>query len=110
VKDAKAVPNKKVKLEPSGAGATSVASVHYGVTDRSQLMGRAAGPVYNFKGGAKVAGSGQKGQMADEVNARILDLQRQLEASGLPADQRAKLQKELEDATKGAGKAVKAAQ
>ncbi|MDE2141746.1 MAG: hypothetical protein KGJ84_04975 [Elusimicrobia bacterium] len=39
------------KLDLSKATQGSLASsIHYGVNDRSELMGRAAGPVYNFAG------------------------------------------------------------
>ena len=91
--------DKKAALKIDTAGA--VASVHYGVTNRSELMGRAAGPVYNIKGGSGKVGSGEMGKMADEVNAKISDLQKQLEAAGLPADQRAKLQLDLDNVMKG---------
>ncbi|MDD5302341.1 MAG: hypothetical protein PHS14_04455 [Elusimicrobia bacterium] len=104
-KPAKAFSHKTLKLDPAGMAPASVASVHYGVTSRSELMGRAAGPVYNFKGKGAVGGSGATGQLADEVNAKVAEIRRQLEASGLPADQRAKLQKELDEAVKGGAKA-----
>lgn len=91
--------DKKAALKIDTAGA--VASVHYGVTNRSELMGRAAGPVYNIKGGSGKVGSGGMGKMADEVNAKISDLQKQLEAAGLPAEQRAKLQQDLDNVMKG---------
>jgi len=97
-----------LKLGPAGGGA--VASVHYGVTNRSELMGRAAGPVYNIKGGSGKVGSGATGKMADEVNARIAVIQKQLEAAGLPAEQRTKLQKDLEDAIKGVAGPAQTAQ
>lgn len=100
------VPAKKpaVKKAPLAveAGSGAIASVHYGATNRSELMGRAAGPVYNMKGAGPRPGSGAVGKMADDVNAKIADLQKQLESVGMPADQRAKLQKDLEDVTKGA--------
>jgi hypothetical protein len=96
------------KLDTTGGGA--VASVHYGVTSRSELMGRAAGPVYNFKGNAKSGGSGAMGKMGVDVKAKVADLQRQMEAAGLPAEQRAKLQKDIEAATSGISEAEKAPQ
>lgn len=50
---AKALPKKKVFLTPK-LDLTNIpslaATVHYGVSGRSELMGRAAGPVYNFSG------------------------------------------------------------
>lgn len=80
--------------------AGAVASVHYGATSRSELMGRAAGPVYNMKGGGRQTG-GVTGKLAGDVSDKIVEIRRQLEASGLPADQRAKLQKDLDEASKG---------
>jgi len=91
----------KADTSGTGAGSEAVASVHYGVTSRSELMGRAAGPVYNIAGAGKKGGTAATGKLAGETKATLTDLQRQLEASGLPEDQRAKLKKELEDATKG---------
>jgi hypothetical protein len=91
--------DKKAALKIDTAGA--VASVHYGVTNRNELMGRAAGPVYNIKGGSGKGGSGEMGKMAADVNAKISDLQKQLEAAGLPAEHRAKLQQDLDNVMKG---------
>jgi hypothetical protein len=70
------------------------------VTSRSELMGRAAGPVYNFKGNGKTGGSAPAGKLADEANAKMVDLNNQLKDVGLPPEMRAKLMKDLEDATK----------
>ncbi len=98
--DKKALGKKAApKVDPAGGGA--IASVHYGVTNRSELMGRAAGPVYNVKGGSGKVDSGATGKMAADVNAKISEIQKQLESAGLPAEQRAKLQKNLEDVIKG---------
>lgn len=75
------------KLAPTkNAGIAS--SVHYGVSSRSELMGRAAGPVYNFKGrGAKKAdASGSK--IGGEAATQIEEAQRQVEGSAL--DEKAK--------------------
>ncbi len=99
------------KADPAAAAvAAAVASVHYGVTSRSELMGRAAGPVLNFTGGAAKGGAGASGKMGDDIETRAAELKRQLDAAGLPADQRAKLQKELDDALKGPQTATAAAQ
>ena len=105
------LPGKKTpKLEvPAGDGAVA-SSVHYGVTNRSELMGRAAGPVYNFKGGKGGEAKSAAGKMADDADGRIADLRRQLEASGLPADQRAKLLKDLDDSLKAVSETGKTAQ
>lgn len=98
--DKKALGKKSAsKIAPAGGGA--VASVHYGVTNRSELMGRAAGPVYNVKGGSGKAGTGATGKMAAEVNAKISEIQKQLEAPGLTPEKRDKLEKDLEDVIKG---------
>ncbi|MEQ1918772.1 MAG: hypothetical protein ABL955_06190 [Elusimicrobiota bacterium] len=88
------------KLDATGGGANAIAAVHYGVTSRSELMGRAAGPVYNFKGNGKTGGSAPAGKLADEANAKMVDLNNQLKDVGLPPEMRAKLMKDLEDATK----------
>lgn len=94
---------RKALSKPVAAsgGADAVASVHYGVTSRSELMGRAAGPVYNVAGAGKKGGTIATGKIAGDAKAKLVDLQRQLEAAGLPEDQRAKLTKELEEAGKG---------
>ncbi len=94
----KAVKKAALKLDPA-AGANAVASVHYGVTSRSELMGRATGPVNNVKGNAAVARSGGRGRMAEDMSAKVDDLKGKLEAAGLSAEQRAALVKDLEAAT-----------
>ena len=108
-----ALPGKKApapKLEvPAGDGAVA-SSVHYGVTSRSELMGRAAGPVYNIKGAKGGGGSAATGKLADDADGKLADIRRQLEASGLPDDQRAKLLKDLDVATKRIEAAGKTAQ
>ena len=93
------------KLVTTPGGANAIASVHYGVTSRNELMGRAAGPVYNFKGKGQGAGSAPTGKMADDLNGKMADLQGQLEKAGLSAEDRAKLTKDLEAATKGSAAA-----
>jgi hypothetical protein len=50
------------KLDLSKNQGSVASTVHYGVSDRHELMGRAAGPVYNFAG--KGAGQAQSGQVA----------------------------------------------
>ncbi len=94
-------PVKKLPVKlPQTAGAEAVASVHYGVTNRSELMGRAAGPVYNVKGGGAVGGSAPKGKMAEDLNAKVADLKKQLDGSGLPPEARDRLLKDLAEAQK----------
>lgn len=95
---ARAADKKKAAPRPvtATAGSDAVASVHYGVTSRSELMGRAAGPVYNVAGGGK-GGTIATGKMAGDAKAKLTDLQRQMEASGMPEDQRAKMKKDLDE-------------
>ena len=109
----KAVSKKSaVKIAQTGGGTATgaVASVHYGVTSRNELMGRAAGPVYNFKGGASKGASGAAGKTGGELKTKISDLKGQLEAAGLPAEERAKLMKDLEDANKNLADTAKTVQ
>jgi hypothetical protein len=115
-KEAKTVPKLsrtplKTKLEtPAGDGAVA-STVHYGVTSRSELMGRAAGPVYNIKGGAQAGGSTVANRkLAADAEGKIADLRKQLEASGLPANQREKLLKELDASLKSFAETSKTAQ
>lgn len=98
-----AVKKRPVKLDAAG-GAEAVASVHYGVTNRRELMGRAAGPVYNIKGGGTAGGSAPKGKLAEDLNAKVADLKRQLDATSLPAETRDQLLKDLVSAQKGVPK------
>ncbi len=112
---AAALPGKKApasapKLEAAAADAAVASSVHYGVTSRSELMGRAAGPVYNIKGAKGGASTAATGKLAEDAEGKIAGLRRQLEASGLPEDQRAKLLQELDAARKGVADAGKPAQ
>jgi len=58
-------------------------TVHYGVSSRSELMGRAAGPVYNFKSpGAKKAAA-PAGKIGGQAAVKIEEVQKQLEGSSL---------------------------
>jgi hypothetical protein len=105
-KAAKAAAAKKpaAKLAPVAAPAASIASVHYGVTSRDELMGRAAGPVYNIKGASASPKSKpeERGKMASDMNARLADLQSRLDGdTNLTPAQRADIQKELADVKKG---------
>lgn len=112
-KAAKAVSKKAAPKMPQTSGVTAtgaVASVHYGVTSRNELMGRAAGPVYNFKGGASKGAAAATGKMGGDLKTKITDIKGQLEAAGLPADQRAKLMKDLEDANKNLAETAKTVQ
>lgn len=102
-------PTTRLEL-PAGDGAVA-STVHYGVTSRSELMGRAAGPVYNMKGG-KGAGNSTAGtgKLAADADGKMADIRRQLEASGLPAEQRAKLLKDLDESMKRVEETGKTAQ
>jgi hypothetical protein len=93
------------KLAPqTNAPAPSIASVHYGVTSRDELMGRAAGPVYNIKGASAPAKAkpGEGGKLASDMNQRLAELQGQLDDNpALSPAQREEIQKELTDLKKG---------
>lgn len=105
------LPGKKaLKLETAAGDGAVASSVHYGVTSRSELMGRAAGPVYNFKGAKGGEGKAAAGKMAADADGKIADLRRQLENSDLPADQRAKLLKDLDASLKDLEETGKTAQ
>jgi hypothetical protein len=103
-------PPKTKLVVPAGDGAVA-STVHYGVTSRSELMGRAAGPVYNIKGGAQAGGDTVANRkLATDAQGKIADLRKQLEASGLPADQREKLLKDLDATMKTYSETPKTAQ
>ncbi len=84
--------------------AQAIASVKYGVTSRSELMGRAAGPVYNFAGGQQQKAG--VGKLAGETSARVEALRKQLDAPGISPEDRAKMQKELDEVVKAVDGAV----
>lgn len=109
-KEHKALSKKSSNVEATAVAPTSLASVHYGVTSRNELMGRAAGPVYNVKGGAKGASVAGQGKIAGDAGASIAELQAQLEKAGLPQEQRALILQQLEAAKKSVSDANKPAQ
>jgi hypothetical protein len=78
----------------------AVASIHYGVSDRSQLMGNAAGPVYNFAGVTTAKNAAALGRIAGQDVAQ--ELRDQLGGANLSPEDRARLQKALENAENGA--------
>ncbi|HXT01152.1 MAG TPA: hypothetical protein VN915_10785 [Elusimicrobiota bacterium] len=88
------------RLLAKDADAAVASTVHYGVSGRSELMGRAAGPVYNFSGSSAKSG----GQVAADNAAASGALQQvgaaeqQLDASSVPDAQKAQLHQELERA------------
>ena len=66
-----------------GKTAGLAATVHYGVNRRSELMGRAAGPVYNLKGrGAKTEKIPEE-NISGQASVKIEEAQKQLEATEL---------------------------
>ncbi|MFI5347510.1 MAG: hypothetical protein ACHQ51_14140, partial [Elusimicrobiota bacterium] len=72
-------PKLDLSKTPQGSLASSV---HYGVNDRAELMGRAAGPVYNFAGrdvGQKAAPTPSAAGPMDQVDAA----QKQIDDSSL---------------------------
>ena len=99
---------RKSLAKPDATGA--VASVQYGATSRSELMGRAAGPVYNFKGRGNSGGAAAVGKLGADMKNKVKDLQRQLETAGLPPEARAKLQMDIDAALKGVNESETAPQ
>lgn len=90
-------PMPRVKLDTSRNAVAS--SVHYGVTSRADVMGRAAGPVYNLSGrlpkDTKEAKTAQQaGAAAEEQLAKA---QKTIDESGLPEAQKAELRRKLTD-------------
>lgn len=79
------------KLDLSKTSAIA-STVHYGVSSRSELMGRAAGPVYNFAG-AKA--DGQSAQVAAGSMQGIDAAQQQIDSSNLTDAQKATIDSSL---------------
>ena len=100
------------KLDLSKNQGTIASTVHYGVSDRAELMGRAAGPVYNFAG--KGAGQARSGQVAaDNAAADTSGAMRQIDAakkeidgSGAPTDEKTKLDQNLDQVRQTADSAA----
>ncbi|MDE2490511.1 MAG: hypothetical protein KGM24_06660, partial [Elusimicrobia bacterium] len=91
------------KLASAGFGSHAVASIHYGVSDRSELMGNAAGPVYNFAGSKSDAKSAAlMGPIAGPAAtaAAFGEVRKQLDDPNLSPADRARLQQALTDAQK----------
>ena len=99
------------KLDLSKNQGTIASTVHYGVSDRHELMGRAAGPVYNFSGRS---GQSQGGQVAADNTAaagaiRQIDAaEKEIDSSGVAASDKAKIDQTLNQvrqdaASEGAG-------
>jgi len=90
------------------ADAAVASTIHYGVSGRSELMGRAAGPVYNFSGGAAKSG----GQVAADNAAAAGALQqvdaaeKQIDSSDMTDEQKAQLHRQIEQARSAAAPAA----
>jgi hypothetical protein len=97
-------PAKKAALAPKmdfakAAQGTVASSVHYGVSDRAELMGRAAGPVYNFSGGA--AGKTAAPQVGEPTGAIEIDsIQKDIDNSALNDADKSKLKAQLDSAAR----------
>jgi hypothetical protein len=95
------------KLDLSKNQGSLVTTVHYGVSNRAELMGRAAGPVYNFSGknaaaqgapGGPAQGDADSTAAAD-AGATGVDAARQsVDASPLSPEDKAKILENLNQA------------
>lgn len=100
------------KLDLSKNPPTLASTVHYSVSDRAELMGRAAGPVYNFSGGS--AGGSRGAQVAADNAAaagaiqKVDDAQKQLDSSNIAPDEKAKLDQNLNQVRQTAAAAAPA--
>ena len=99
--DAKPVP--RIKLDKNQARGSIASSVHYGVTSRSELMGRAAGPVYNFTG-RSVAGNPRIAELAGSAQGKIADAEKKIDASDLTPEQKREMKQRLQNARESVGK------
>ena len=92
------------KLDVSKNQGTLVSTVHYGVSSRAELMGRAAGPVYNFSGksagapGSPAATAGSDASASSPAADGVETAQKQVDASSLDDDSKATLKQELNQA------------
>jgi len=109
------------KLDLSKNQGIVASTVHYGVSDRAELMGRAAGPVYNFTGKSGgqaqsdqvVPNAGQAqttqvaadGQSSAAVVQQVDAAKQKLDAADVPADQKAALDQNLSQARQAAASA-----
>jgi hypothetical protein len=86
----------KLDLAKNAGGVAS--TVHYGVSDRSELMGRAAGPVYNFSGGGAKQGArvAADNMAASGALQQVDAAEKQLDASDAPDADKAKLHRDLD--------------
>lgn len=98
---ASALPAKKrgldAKIDLSKTPDAVASSIHYGVNNRAELMGRAAGPVYNFAGKDTSADSaGARGQTSGAGTLQNVDAaQQQVDNSPLTEADKATLKEDL---------------
>lgn len=95
------------KLDLSKNQGTVASTVHYGVSSRSELMGRAAGPVYNFSGKAAARRSGEiaadnAGPFAGDAMRQVDVAQKKIDESDASADDKATVDRGLEQVRKTA--------
>lgn len=89
-----AKPVPRLKLD--GSRNSIASSVHYGVTSRAELMGKAAGPVYNFKGSKGGAESERVAALTEKASADISALEKEIDANpSLTAAQKAEIKAKL---------------
>lgn len=82
------------RLDLSKTQSALASSVHYGVSNRAELMGRAAGPVYNFSG-KKAPQQVPQGQSSAGTMQQVDDAQRQVDNSPLDDSDKAALKANL---------------
>lgn len=83
------------KLDLTKNQGTIASTVHYGVSSRADLMSRATGPVNNFS--KKPLGQGLKaGAATKQAMMKVEEAQTQIDGAGLEADQKAKLDSNLD--------------
>lgn len=79
-------------------GEALASTVQYGVTDRSALMGRAAGPVYNLKGGAPKQSQAARMKGADSAAAKLEEARQSASKAPLTSEEKALLDEQLKKA------------
>lgn len=84
----------KLDLSKSTGGSIA-ATVHYGVSNRAELMGRAAGPVYNFAGKGGAAGAPQQGNLSGSAMEQVSAVQSTIDKSDLDTGSRNQLDQNL---------------
>ena len=100
-------PFRAPKLDLSKNRSALASTVHYGVSDRAELMGRAVGPVYNFSG--KGEGGGQSAKVAagslDASGAmrQVDDAQEHLDSSNANGADKARVDQNLSQVRQAIG-------